>query len=284
MSIAIAKKQMVCYNKSSINPKESMVIMMYANYHTHTTRCNHARGSEREYIETAIERGVKVLGFSDHVPYPFPNGHESGFRVPRALLEDYVVTIENLKKEYADQIEIHLGFEAEYYPKYHALLLEYLQPYPYEYLIMGQHFIANEIDEPIYCGGKVGADVPWRYARQVIEGLKTGDFTYFAHPDLPSNTERGQDYLDAMEYICRQALALDIPLELNFLGLHDRRVYPCHDFWEIAGRVGNKVIFGCDAHDPWAVADPATIESAEAWVRQHGLQVIDRVRLHRPNM
>ena len=41
---------------------------MYANYHTHTVRCNHARGSEREYIETAIARGMQVLGFSDHVP------------------------------------------------------------------------------------------------------------------------------------------------------------------------------------------------------------------------
>ena len=61
---------------------------MYANYHTHTFRCNHARGSEREYIETAISRGLSVLGFSDHVPYPFPNGYESGFRVPLALMED----------------------------------------------------------------------------------------------------------------------------------------------------------------------------------------------------
>ena len=255
---------------------------MYANYHTHTTRCNHARGDERAYIETAISRGIKVLGFSDHIPYPFPNGYESGFRIPRALLEDYIDTLTALRREYADQIELHVGFEAEYYPAYHALLLEYLQPYPYEYLIMGQHFIENEIDVPVYCGGKVGADVPWKYARQVVKGLNTGDFVYLAHPDLPSNTERGQDYRDAMEWLCRQVLALDIPLELNFLGLHDGRAYPCPDFWEIAGRVGNKVIFGCDAHDPWAVAHPETLKRAKEWADRYGLQVIDRVTLHRP--
>ncbi|MBQ7378666.1 MAG: histidinol-phosphatase [Clostridia bacterium] len=255
---------------------------MYANYHTHTTRCHHARGNEREYIETAISRGIKVLGFSDHVPYPFPNGHESGFRIPRALLEDYINTLLDLSREYADQIELHIGFEAEYYPAYHADLLAYLEPYPYEYLIMGQHFIKNEIDSGVYCGGRVSPDVPWQYARQVAEGLKTGDFTYLAHPDLPSNTERGQDYKDAMEYLCREALALDVPLELNFLGLHDGRAYPCPDFWEIAGRVGNKVIFGCDAHDPWAVAHPETLERAKNWADRYGLQVIDRVTLHRP--
>ena len=257
---------------------------MYANYHTHTFRCNHARGSERAYIETAVARGVKVLGFSDHVPYPFPNGHESGFRMRCAQIEDYMGTLSDLKREYADQIEIHVGFEAEYYPLYHQRLLEFLEPYPYEYLIMGQHFIENEIDLPGYCGGRVDADVPWRYARQVVKGLRTGDFTYLAHPDLPSNTARGEEYKAAMEYLCREALALDIPLELNFLGLAEGRAYPCHDFWEIAGRVGNKVIFGCDAHDADAVANEKTVALANEWVQKHGLQVIDRVILHRPTV
>ena len=44
---------------------------MTVNYHTHTVRCRHASGSEREYIETAISRGLTILGFSDHSPYVF---------------------------------------------------------------------------------------------------------------------------------------------------------------------------------------------------------------------
>ena len=255
---------------------------MFANYHTHTTRCNHARGSEREYIETAIERGVQVLGFSDHVPYPFPNGFESHFRMKCAEIEDYVSTLLALKQEYAGQIELHIGFEAEYYPLYHQRLLEFLEPYPYEYLIMGQHMLGNEIEAPVYCGGRVGPDVPWQYAKQVVEGLRTGDFTYLAHPDLPSNTERGAQYREAMEWLCTEVRAMDIPLELNFLGLAEGRAYPCHDFWEIAGRVGNRVIFGCDAHSPDAMANPDIIARAEEWVAQHGLVLIDRVPLHRP--
>ena len=61
---------------------------MIANYHTHTYRCGHAVGEDRQYVETAIRRGLQVLGFSEHVPMPFPDGHESRFRVPRRLLED----------------------------------------------------------------------------------------------------------------------------------------------------------------------------------------------------
>lgn len=41
---------------------------MLTNYHTHTTRCGHAEGTEEEYILTALRCGFKVLGFSDHAP------------------------------------------------------------------------------------------------------------------------------------------------------------------------------------------------------------------------
>ena len=43
---------------------------MFANYHTHTARCRHAAGADREYVRSAIDSGVKILGFSDHAPFP----------------------------------------------------------------------------------------------------------------------------------------------------------------------------------------------------------------------
>ena len=43
--------------------------------HTHTFRCGHASGTEREYIENAIAAGFDTLGFSDHAPYVFRDGY-----------------------------------------------------------------------------------------------------------------------------------------------------------------------------------------------------------------
>ena len=51
---------------------------MIANYHTHTPRCHHATGNEEDYVLRAIENGLQIFGFSDHVPMPFPDGHQSG--------------------------------------------------------------------------------------------------------------------------------------------------------------------------------------------------------------
>jgi histidinol-phosphatase (PHP family) len=54
---------------------------MIANYHTHTPRCRHAKGSEREYVESAIKAGLQVLGYADHSPQIFPAGYDSTFRM-----------------------------------------------------------------------------------------------------------------------------------------------------------------------------------------------------------
>ena len=63
---------------------------MLANYHTHTPRCNHAKGSEREFIEKAIKEGFKVLGFSDHTPWPYASDFVSGMRMRLSQLQGYL--------------------------------------------------------------------------------------------------------------------------------------------------------------------------------------------------
>ena len=97
---------------------------MTANYHTHTPRCRHASGSENEYIEKALSRGLEVLGFSDHTPYLFPGDYYSTFRMFPEQTEDYFTTIERMKKEYAGKITIYSGLEAEYYPKHFSALID----------------------------------------------------------------------------------------------------------------------------------------------------------------
>lgn len=120
--------------------------MLNANYHTHTARCRHASGREEEYIQQAINSGMKVLGFSDHTPYPFQGDYYSNFRMFPQELFQYVQTLLLLKEKYQDKIQILIGLEAEYYPKYFDGLLELLAPYPFDYLLLGQHFLHNEQD------------------------------------------------------------------------------------------------------------------------------------------
>ena len=148
---------------------------MIANYHTHTPRCHHAGGSEREYIENAIKAGFCELGFADHAPMPFDDGYISGIRMSLDDTEDYVNTLLDLRREYEKDIKIFIGFEAEYYPRYFERFLDFLSQYPIDYLIMGQHYCGNEHDHyPHNASTTESVEHLKKYVDQVIEGLSTG--------------------------------------------------------------------------------------------------------------
>lgn len=254
---------------------------MTANYHTHTFRCHHATENERDCIERAIERGLKVLGFSDHVPMPFPDGHESRFRVWKRDLEDYIRSLEALRREYRDRIEILIGFEAEYYPALFDDMMSLIGQYDYDYLIMGQHYIGNEDGSynptPTEDAEKLG-----QYVDQVLEGLSTGRFTYLAHPDLLNYIPNDDIYRMHMTRLARGCLELDIPLEINCLGIEQGRNYPCDRFWSIAAATGNTAVIGCDAHHLYQVADPVITAEAEEFARRHGITPLDTVKIRNP--
>ena len=255
---------------------------MNANYHTHTIRCHHASGTEREYVECAIRGGLKILGFSDHSPQFFPDGYYSDFRMRPEELENYVDTVNALKKEYADDIEIHLGLEAEYYPAYFEQLIKHISDYGVEYLLLGQHVCGNEIGEiPVSVATKDVA-VLERYCNQVTEAMQTGLFTYFAHPDIIHFTGDKEIYDTTIRKLCQAAKVNQIPLEINLLGLRDRRHYPNEKFWKIAGEEGCQVILGADAHTPEDVWRPADVSMAQQLITTYHLHLTDTVSLRRP--
>ena len=157
---------------------------MLHNYHTHTFRNHHTVGTEREYIESAIKNGFQTLGFSEHAPYRFPDGHVSYFHMFPEDLNDYIQTLLTLKAEYADRIEILIGYEAEYYPRFFDDLLARITQYPVDYLLLGQHYIHNEIDGVYVYEPTDDPEILKVYVNQCIAGLDTGLYTYLAHPDL----------------------------------------------------------------------------------------------------
>ena len=59
---------------------------MIANYHSHTTRCNHALGTPREYVENPVRRDLNSFGF-DGEPYTCTNKSEQQEEVPQDAID-----------------------------------------------------------------------------------------------------------------------------------------------------------------------------------------------------
>lgn len=251
------------------------------NYHTHTVRCRHARGSEREFVEAAIECGFKELGFSDHAPYLFPKSAEyySTFRMYPEQAEDYAGTVKQLKKEYDGRIKIYLGYEIEFYPEYFAETERYLKSFGCDYFILGQHFTYNEIDG-IYVGGRSGHESCAQleaYTDQVIEAMATGKFLYTAHPDVFFFSGNADFYELQARRLCRGSVKYGVPLEINLLGVRENRHYPNGTFWRIAGEEGATAVLGVDAHSPEAIRRAAEDErAAMELAKKFNIKVIER--------
>ena len=248
---------------------------MLFNYHTHTKRCGHAGGEDREYIENAIAGGLQTLGFSDHAPYPFPNGHVSYHRMITDALFEYAESIRALAKEYEKDIRILCGFELEYYPDYHEEEMQFLRQVAPDYLILGQHFIHSEWNSP-HVINKSDEQLLRTYVTQVIAGLATGDFLYLAHPDMVGWSAPKDVAVREYERLCQFAKKKDIPLEINCLGMAEKRCYPTREFFEIASQIGNRVIIGIDAHHPSTLADKEQTSEALAFAQDLGLQLIEK--------
>ena len=262
--------------KKNLLRTDKEVFAMKVNLHAHTVRCNHASGTEREYIENAVKAGFTRYGFADHAPYVFKDGYYSNFRMKPEQQEDYVNTLLALKEEYKDVIDIRIGYEAEYYPEFFGDFLKLAARFHVDYLILGQHFMQNEMTRK-YSGIRTEDEgYLSQYVDQYIAGMKTGVFTYGAHPDLVHFV--GSDEIFDRHYgrLIEAAKELKVPMEINFLGIREGRTYPNMLFWEVAGEVGCPVTFGFDAHEIAAAYDGESLKVAQEMVEKYGLNYVGK--------
>ena len=266
---------------------------LFTNYHTHTYRCGRAVGKDEEYVLEAIKEGIKILGFSDHISYP--NLPQKGIRQDYEMLSDYLSSINELKQKYHDKIKIHVGFEAEYFPRFDSYYHELLDNSGIEYLILGQHCYLNDNNEYIFYNS-LHNDYQnlKRYVDDVVVAMNTHLFSYIAHPDIILNSFDiiDEKVLKEMKRIVDESIRLDIPLEINVAGIRYREkgnqnligfisknYYPYDEFFKLVGESGAKVIIGVDAHDPKDFENTKAIEKAFALVNKYKLNLVDIIKI-----
>ncbi len=258
---------------------------MKANYHTHTFRCKHATGMDEMYVQSAIRAGFDILGFADHTPWPYKNGYVSGIRMDISQLSGYVTSIRSLKEKYGDRLNILLGLECEYFPKYMSWLKEAREIYELDYLIFGAHFIGSDEDSPYVGTACRDTAFMYRYADMCVEGMQTGLYAYLAHPDVYMRHREAwdDDGRAVAKAICACALTCGMPLEYN-LNAHvvggAECLFPRREFWELAAEMGNKVVIGYDAHQPEMLENLGAETEIRTLLGSLNLQPLDSIQLH----
>lgn len=259
------------------------------NLHTHTARCGHGEGLDIQYINSAIDAGFEMLGFSEHIPYV-------EMRLPNCRMfyehkDEYISSIRNMQKEFSGRIDIRVGYEIEYMEDHLDHIMQMRKDC--DYMILGQHckYIGYEYD--CYCSDE---DV-LVYAEQIEQALDKNFITYVAHPDYYMLGRRSFSQVceEAAHRIAKASLKHDVPLEVNLNGFHygkkhydffnrpgvdeTRYPYPFREFWEIIADYGCKVLYGYDAHSPIALLERDRETMADEILRGLPLKFVETVEL-----
>ena len=238
---------------------------MRFDFHTHHDRCGHAEGSIRDYIEAALERGLTMIGISDHSPFfgnpdnqPFP-----GVAMARSEFPNYVREVLELKDEYAGKIDVLLGVESDFFPKHAHVYSSVYEQYPFDYIIGSVHAVG---------GLSIFNRNRWKklteqqkietkdaYFKEIQLSARSGMFDILGHIDAmrgyyPEFTDIPSNELERTLEVIAEC---DVAIEINTSGKTKDcgGWYPIDDTLALALTYGVKVTFGSDAHVPERVAD-----------------------------
>lgn len=106
--------------------------------HTHTEYCPHGNVPDTELlIQQAIKKGFKEYSITEHAPLPkeiysVAAGEKVIWDTASMALNDvghYFKTMTKLRKKYASDLLIHIGFELDYFTDFEAWTTDFLNEY-----------------------------------------------------------------------------------------------------------------------------------------------------------
>jgi histidinol-phosphatase (PHP family) len=235
-----------------------------ADYHIHTRMCRHAEGEPREYVERAVALGMTEMGFADHLP--FLGGWEPlhdltddwAMRVDE--LDEYCSVVQDLAREYAHDLRILLGIEADFIPQTLDDTAAALEQYPFQYVIGSVHIVGDRFgfDHPEMAGRlpAYGLDRIHLESLDLTRQLaESGLFDVAGHLDHakkfgpPADAEA---VAAAATAALRAVAAAGMCLEINTGGLRKAigETFPGPGLLAEARALGIPLVLGSDAHKP----------------------------------
>ncbi|MDG5800922.1 histidinol-phosphatase [Marinilabiliaceae bacterium ANBcel2] len=110
--------------------------MSWSSYHSHCYYCD-GKGSPSQYIKEAIDKGVKVLGFSSHAPVPF----KTDWTMPVEKLPEYLQRIDELKLKHYGDLLILKSLEVDYIPGVTGVNHPLIKNSKLDYTIGSVHYV-----------------------------------------------------------------------------------------------------------------------------------------------
>jgi len=231
--------------------------------HVHTRLCHHARGEMEEYVQSAIDRGLRKLIFLEHLEVGI-NYFEATWLTENDF-DYYQAEGARLREKYKGKVEIGLGVEIGYNPRCIEEIKRRLSLHSWDRIGISYHFLETDsghlnmvsrkqvnidaldrfgVDDVINNYYKVLLEAVEKMPGQVLCHI---DAVLRHHPQIsftPNHYERIDELLDAVA--CR-----NMAIEVNTSGYRTRdEPYPSLSILKKAVKRDIALVAGSDAHRP----------------------------------
>jgi len=236
---------------------------LHGAHHIHTCLCNHASGTMEEYVQSAINKGLRSMTFLEHLECNILYNHR--IWLTRDLFKEYFREGKKLQKRYAGKITIRLGVEVGYNPTAVSELQQMIDDFPFEHVGLSYHFyfvgnrhlnMLSSRKDNIDSLADIGSNlVLEKYFNGLIRACNALHCDKICHLDAVLRYMPGLCFQAVHEKKIEKLLqimrAKKIALEVNSSGIdHRSHPYPAKKILTRAQELGLPLIAGSDAHRP----------------------------------
>lgn len=241
----------------------SFPIDLNTDYHVHTRLCHHASGEMEEYVQAAVEKGLKRIIFLEHFEIGI-----TYFETTWLSRDDFVfyqTEGHRLREKYQQDIEVGIGVEVGYNQDHVEETLSFLKTFDWDWIGLSYHFLKSE---GFYANlvsrrqinldalGKIGVDkvitIYLQTLLQAAEHIPANmlchlDAVLRHHPEISFSSQHHALFRELLEKMAKKKLAL----EVNTSGFPIRgEPFPSLTVLKEAVDLGVPLVPGSDAHRP----------------------------------
>lgn len=244
--------------------------MISADLHLHTFY-SHGRNSPQEMYQAAQDKGLALIGFTEHSPRPMSYDYKNEYREHlTAHFTDYIQAVSDLRVQPPATCNVLLGLEMDWLPAEDAFVREACAAHDYDFLLGSVHFLDHwGFDDGMEPWQEASRDqiYGWyeKYFTTWLSMINSGLFQIAAHPDLIKiySVTHFHNWLALAEnrrHVKNCLIALrdaNMAMEISSAGLRKpcREIYPAPEIMAMARDLNLDISFASDAHNTSDIAD-----------------------------
>lgn len=241
---------------------------MLADYHVHTEFSDDSVYPMEAVVQDAVKMKLDELCFTDHVDYGIKEDWDCGKEIayrnnePFANVDypAYIEKIEQMKKQYGNQIAIKTGLEFGIQTHTIPLFEALYERYPFDFIILSIHQVEDkEFWTQDFQRGRTQKEYNERYYEEMLAVVKAyKNYSVLGHMDLIARYDQCGKYpFEKVQPLVREILktviadgkGIEINTSSHRYGLTD--TMPSADILKLYQKLGGTILtIGSDSHKP----------------------------------